>query len=289
MKTINDLFNLIFCVLCFSTILSPVYGQNLIANPGCEDTLVSGEIPYWTEILGSNWTQRSSNPFPFEGGAYFFPGVASVAELQQEVDVSNYSSFIDAGVQQFIFEGYVRSYNQSPADETQIILEYLDSAKSVKLDSIDLGKHSNTSDWKLISDSTIAPTNTRYIRIRLISTRHAGSNNDGYYDALSLIPNLTTNINLEEDYVPKEFTLLQNYPNPFNPTTKIRWQSPISSHQTLKIYDLLGREVATLVNEFKPAGSYEINFDASNLSSGVYYYQLRAGDFIEIKKMIYLK
>lgn len=88
--------------------------------------------------------------------------------------------------------------------------------------------------------------------------------------------------------IPSEFILHQNYPNPFNPSTKISWQSPVSGHQTLKVYDVLGNEVATLVNEFTNAGNYEIDFNASALSSGVYFYKLQAGDFLQTKKMIFL-
>jgi CubicO group peptidase (beta-lactamase class C family) len=86
-----------------------------------------------------------------------------------------------------------------------------------------------------------------------------------------------------------KFNLAQNYPNPFNPSTKIQYA--VSSRQlvTLKIYDLLGREIETLVNEEKPAGVYEINWNALKLSSGVYFYQLKAGEFIQTKKMILLK
>ena len=86
-----------------------------------------------------------------------------------------------------------------------------------------------------------------------------------------------------------EFNLEQNYPNPFNPTTKISWQSPVSSWQTLKVYDVLGNEIATLINEEKPAGSYEINFNADGLPSGIYFYKLQAGKFVETKKMMLLK
>jgi photosystem II stability/assembly factor-like uncharacterized protein len=89
--------------------------------------------------------------------------------------------------------------------------------------------------------------------------------------------------------LPTEFLLYQNYPNPFNPTTKISWQSPVGSWQTLKIYDLLGNEIATLVDEEKPAGKYEVEFNASNLPSGVYFYRLQAGSFNKIKKMILIK
>lgn len=92
-----------------------------------------------------------------------------------------------------------------------------------------------------------------------------------------------------EIFIADEFILNQNYPNPFNPSTTISWQVPVGSWQTLKVYDLLGREVATLVDEFKPAGSYEVEFDASHLSSGGYFYQLKAGEYVETKKLILLK
>lgn len=95
--------------------------------------------------------------------------------------------------------------------------------------------------------------------------------------------------------MPNDFILNQNYPNPFNPSTKISWQSPVAGHQTLKIYNLLGNEVATFVNEYKEDGKYEVTFDASNpaggqgLSSGVYIYKLQAGNFVSTKKMLLLK
>ena len=90
---------------------------------------------------------------------------------------------------------------------------------------------------------------------------------------------------------PEEFTLMQNYPNPFNPATKISWQSPVSGWQTLKVYDILGREVTTLVDEYRPAGRYNVEFIISNeqLSSGVYFYRLKVKDFIQTKKMLLIK
>ncbi len=158
---------------------------NLIINSGNEDPLVGGEIPGWTEVIGNNWTQRSSNPAPFEGNNYFFAGVGALGELAQSIDVSAYSAGIDSGLQNFSFEGYVRSFNQNPVDTTQIIVEFLDIS-SVALDSFDSGQMSNTSSWDLVSDSRFAPVLTRSINIRLISDRNDGSNNDGYFDALSL-------------------------------------------------------------------------------------------------------
>ena len=85
------------------------------------------------------------------------------------------------------------------------------------------------------------------------------------------------------------FSLEQNFPNPFNPSTSIKYIIDSRQFVNLKVYDLLGREVATLVNEENPAGNYEVNFDASRLSSGVYFYKLKAGSFVETKKMILLR
>jgi predicted GH43/DUF377 family glycosyl hydrolase len=93
----------------------------------------------------------------------------------------------------------------------------------------------------------------------------------------------------DEETLPTEFVLEQNYPNPFNPSTKISWQSPVGSQQTLKIYDILGNEIATLVDEYRSVGKYEVAFNAASLPSGVYFCQLKAGVFVETKKMILLK
>lgn len=91
------------------------------------------------------------------------------------------------------------------------------------------------------------------------------------------------------DQLPASFELSQNYPNPFNPSTMIRYQLPMSSDVSLKIYDILGKEVKTLVDQNQPAGSYEVRFDASQLATGVYIYRLSAGNFTSVKKMMLIK
>ena len=88
---------------------------------------------------------------------------------------------------------------------------------------------------------------------------------------------------------PKEFKLEQNYPNPFNPTTTIQYQLPQDARVTLKIYDILGSEVATLVNEEQEAGYKEVQFTGSNIASGMYVYRLQAGEYISVKKMLMVK
>lgn len=98
-----------------------------------------------------------------------------------------------------------------------------------------------------------------------------------------------TSVDDNANEVLKNFCLFQNYPNPFNPSTKIKYQIPSSSKVILKVYDVLGNEIATLVDEFRNAGRYEVTFDATNLSSGIYFYRLQAGNFIETKKMLLLR
>lgn len=89
--------------------------------------------------------------------------------------------------------------------------------------------------------------------------------------------------------IPKEFALLQNYPNPFNPSTLISYQLPTNGFVTLEVYDVLGSEVRTLVNDRQTAGTHSVKFNAGNLSSGVYFYRIAAGNFIQTKKLMLLK
>jgi len=89
--------------------------------------------------------------------------------------------------------------------------------------------------------------------------------------------------------LPKTYSLAQNYPNPFNPVTKINFAIPKQGFVTLRVYDVLGREVSTLVNEVKQVGTYSVDFDASYLSSGVYFYRIESGEFSDIKRMILIK
>jgi len=147
----------------------------------------------------------------------------------------------------------------------------------------------------------MAPSDTQEVTIAILMKKGTD-----YLNSITEIKNYASLIQYwyDNDFVvdveevaqtlPLEFSLSQNYPNPFNPITKITYTIPnvgtsLMKFLQLKIYDILGREVATLVNEEKPAGKYEVNFDASNLSSGVYFYSLKAGSFIESKKLMVLK
>ncbi|MBI4535209.1 MAG: T9SS type A sorting domain-containing protein [Ignavibacteriae bacterium] len=105
-----------------------------------------------------------------------------------------------------------------------------------------------------------------------------------FYDGSNISP---TDVR-PTDEVPAVFALEQNYPNPFNPTTTIKFSIPHTSDVTLKVYDLLGREVATLLNDTKPMGTYEVTWNAANLASGVYFYRLTAGSFYDVIRVVLL-
>ena len=116
------------------------------------------------------------------------------------------------------------------------------------------------------------------------------NDNDGTIDDSMFISNEVTEV--EGRYssgIPSRFTLYQNYPNPFNPTTTIKYNLPKQSFVTLKVYNILGEEVAVLVNGVKQAGSYSVVFNASSLSSGVYIYTLATDEFVSSKKMLVIK
>ena len=88
---------------------------------------------------------------------------------------------------------------------------------------------------------------------------------------------------------PGQFSLRQNYPNPFNPSTTIKYELPKASMVRLSVYDILGREVAVLVDEMKNAGTYEVKFERSGLSSGVYFYRIEAGPFVQTRKLLLIR
>lgn len=109
--------------------------------------------------------------------------------------------------------------------------------------------------------------------------------NSGFWYSAGLI----TDIDDEKILLPEDFDLFQNYPNPFNPTTTIRYSLPEESFVSIKVYDILGRLIVSLVEEEKPIGYHEIQFNAVSIASGTYFYRMEAGDHVYVKKLIVLK
>lgn len=125
--------------------------------------------------------------------------------------------------------------------------------------------------------------------IRLLYRSNVGGNIDSTV-YINIFGDKTTAIDVSRETIPQTFELSQNYPNPFNPSTVISYQLSVYSHIKITVYDLLGREVVTLVNEEKPAGTYAVDFNGSNLSSGTYFYHIETSDgFSQTKKMILLR
>jgi len=129
------------------------------------------------------------------------------------------------------------------------------------------------------------------IKLRATITDTSIFNNSDHYPdtgwvVMNVLPPIVT---VEDENIPLHFNLAQNYPNPFNPITKISFQIPQQLYVTIKIFDVLGNEIAILVQEEKEAGGYELTWKAENLTSGIYYYRITAGDFTQTKKMILLK
>lgn len=134
------------------------------------------------------------------------------------------------------------------------------------------------------------PSNVKLFFARKIGMLGSGKNFwiDSAYVNGTVFSNIT-DVKLRFNPNVTDYTLSQNYPNPFNPVTNINYSLPKSGYVTIKIYGITGREIQTLVSEEKLSGSYSLQFNAKNLSSGIYFYQIKANGFIQTKKMILLK
>jgi len=145
-------------------------------------------------------------------------------------------------------------------------------------------KYAGDTNWVSLGTG-IPSTYVWCLALDSLDYMYAGTENGTVYRSNNTVTEVINNFPNEL----KHFFLNQNYPNPFNPATTIRYQLPERSLVTIKVYDILGREVATLVNEEKPAGSYEVQFIGNGLTSGIYFYQIKAGEYSETKKMILLR
>ena len=208
---------------------------------------------------------QGSNPLPVE--LIFFSakilGNAVRLNWRTETEVSNYGFEIQRAESNFEFRN-------SP--------EGMDSQNFEMIGFVE--GHGNSNSPKDYSFIDASVTGGKYsYRLKQIDT-------DGQFEYSKIIE-------VDAEKIPDEFVLEQNYPNPFNPTTIISWQSPVGSWQTLKIYDVLGNEVATLVDEYRPAGRHEIEFNTSSIkhlpSSGIYFYRLATENKVESRKMLLIK
>ena len=182
----NDNDGLIDCAdadcFCECSMIGVEPARNFISNPSAEQPIDSGG---WNQVEGI-WITRGANPSPQNGAAYFYPLNSPLGQLTQEIDLSPDSAAIANGAVTYLFSAYVRSFNQLPADQAQIIVEYKNAADSV-LKRYDSGIITSEQDWVLLTDTTLAPLTTTKAIINLIARRINGNNNDAYFDNLSLI------------------------------------------------------------------------------------------------------
>jgi len=177
-------------------------------------------------------------------------------------------------------KGVITDYNKTPVQDARVIYkEYWYAIEETVSDS---AGHFNFIDYARKVDLIIIKDScTKYLYSFQLYPDSSVTMDTIKLEIISSIENV--------DYLPITYELLQNYPNPFNPTTTINYQIPSAGHISLKVYDILGREITTLVNEERTAGKYEVKFDGTSLSSGVYFYRLQSGAFSETKKFMLLK
>lgn len=160
-------------------------GKELLKNPGCEEPAVKGFYPGWKTNLGG-WRTRNTNPPPDEGKSYFYAAPVPLAELNQLVSLAPFAKLIESGNAVAHFKGSVRSFRQPNPDSTALIVEYYGIDQKKVLDTYDSGKIQSTDAWKILTDHRTIPKGAAWAKVRLISFRNAGKDNDGYFDNLSL-------------------------------------------------------------------------------------------------------
>ncbi|MFA6598842.1 MAG: choice-of-anchor J domain-containing protein, partial [Ignavibacteriaceae bacterium] len=262
--------------------------------------------PYGEEILTENfdgtqfppngWTQSTLN-----SSKTWMQG-NSISHLFGEIDATNVYSAICPWVAQPQNEWLKTPIVSFPNDA--ISLEFYAGFSTAYLLNATMKLNLSTdggSNWTKIWEANNDGNDWQWRKVTLdLSSYTNNSNvmlawqyvgNDGDLMGIDNVKLMHGTVDVKDNSaeIPTEYVLTQNYPNPFNPTTKISYSIPSNSNVTIKIFDALGRIVATLVNEEKTAGKYTVEFNGSNLSSGVYFYRLKAENFVDTKKLMLLK
>ncbi|MDY0080184.1 MAG: two-component regulator propeller domain-containing protein [Ignavibacteriaceae bacterium] len=268
------------------------YFWTISANPSLSFFNGSVEVPLssLTDVSDPNklvWLKRSNS-----GGAWLnIGGVVENEKIKSGVLFDSFSEFT-LGNSDNPWPVELSSFNASIKENKSVKISWKTETETnnfgfeverklsgkfewTKIGFVEGHGTSNSPKQYSFTDEGLLTIGTYHYRLKQID-------NDGTFK-------YSQEVAVEFNNLPDKFALSQNYPNPFNPSTVINYQLPVNSYVTLKVFDIIGNEVATLVNQEKPAGSYEVTFDASNLTSGVYFYELYAGDFRSIKKLMLVK
>ncbi|MFA7420911.1 MAG: T9SS type A sorting domain-containing protein [Melioribacteraceae bacterium] len=261
---------------------------NLLANPGFEEGADDKGIPKsWigyaqtgaslefksdasTAHSGVNWVKCTST----QGGYYLLYQNSFPAKPGQVWELSSY------------FKDISPSYPGANFAALKI------SAKSVTGSTFlywEIFPEKVTTEWAKYTNTQTMPEGTAYLQAVVVIHGADGAPEAAYgIDDVKLA--LITDVGVEEiNTIPTKFELSQNYPNPFNPTTVLQYSLPKEGNVSLKVYNVIGQEVATLVNAHQKIGNYKVNFNAEHLASGIYFYRIQAGSFSEVKKMLLIK
>lgn len=281
---------------------TPPYGYSLMTNNYSvildeiqEDTL---EVYFFTGNKSFSYERESAEQT--ETDKLFFDGGVSISNPDVQTKTVKLLNLINETSQEKLF--VVRSLNlvqndsikiENPdsnkvklisygsAKEYDIELNYTTEAGVGRFGDFDITLSENTSHTFIPEWTDITNTELKVL---------IDVNNDGTIDDTLSLKNEVTGIEDEGSLLsPNSYNLAQNYPNPFNPLTTIQYSIPQGGHVSLKVYDILASEVATLVNEGKEIGVYSVTFDASHLASGIYFYRIQSGSFNQVKKMILIK
>lgn len=251
--------------------LSTINSTLSLVNPGFEDREIKWELWSW-DGSGVNVSSAEART-----------GTKSVRIVDNSTTAGKWASLLITATPSTTYKA--EAYLHLLSGYQAIYIHYYDS--NYNLVDYNYTLVSQNSSFQKVSVQRTAPSNAAYLRITLYSASNHTSN--GYWDDVSLstvLPKLFSEENTEE--IPAEYAII-NYPNPFNPTTKISFTIPNDGHVSLKVYDVLGREVAVLANRAFSSGRYEFEFDASNLSSGTYLYRFSTDNKTITKKMLLVK
>jgi hypothetical protein len=229
---------------------------------------------YATSPDGFTWTKYANNPVMKAGsfGDWDYP---RATQPRVFFDGKKYHMFYGGGVWQRQRIGYATSYDK------------ITWTKNTNNPVLNKGESGSWDDYWVNMTSVIIDTANSIFRMWYCGGRSEMQAHIGYATSpIDTVTGIKDNIQIN---VSQDFDLAQNYPNPFNPSTTIEFTLPISEFTTLKVYNILGKEVATLVSSKLNQGNHTYTFDGKNLASGIYYYQLVAGEYREVKKMILLR
>jgi len=307
---------LFVCILFFVS-------ENAVAQTASDYYIplaIGNQLNFHSTQIGSDWGARSTT-YSIDGtdlinGKLYFKekrteimyssGVNSVSRVfwlkkdslgnvvMGAMNVSNGSTNIDSATvvnhnmfpNEFLTQGYCRTFNYDEYTQKDSVVSVTENV------SVAAGNFTNCleiAEFHINSTGNIIYLEYNYYAYGIGLVKNVGIIPDTLAHTNELINYTITGVQNAVNSIPSRFMLYQNYPNPLNPATTINYTVANAGFVTIKVYDILGKEVATLVNEYKPVGNYSVRFNANKLVSGAYFYRMNAGNIVATKKLIVLK